>query len=286
MQDGELFITGRLKDLIIIRGLNHYPQDIELTVGKSHPRLRPGSGAAFAVEIGGTERLVIVHEIERRQQRDVADVFEAIRRDVATEHELPVEAIVLVKAGQHSQNIERQDPAARLPAGLSRRHAGNGRRMALVDAGRFAPRSAAAGPRRRRRGNEAPRRSAAAAGPDPSMSTAEIVLEHVRRVAKERAVGITLDSSIVELGLDSLERMEIIASLEETFGGRFPEDVLPQIETCREVAAAVETYLGSTPRLPGDQPVIHEVPPENYRFEYFPEYLKLRRPWTKRWPPA
>ena len=55
---------------------------------------------------------------------------------------------------------------------------------------------------------------------------------------------MTLDSSIVELGLDSLERMEIIASLEETFGGRFPEDVLPQIETCREVAAAVETYLG------------------------------------------
>ncbi len=99
MQDGELFITGRLKDLIIIRGLNHYPQDIELTVGKSHPRLRPDNGAAFAVEIGGTERLVIVQEIERRQQREVSDVFEAIRRDVATEHELPVEAIALVKAG-------------------------------------------------------------------------------------------------------------------------------------------------------------------------------------------
>ncbi len=63
-------------------------------------------------------------------------------------------------------------------------------------------------------------------------------------------MGITLDSSIVELGLDSLERMEIIASLEETYGGRFPEDVLPQIESCREVAAAVETYLGSTPRYP------------------------------------
>ena len=107
-------------------------------------------------------------------------------------------------------------------------------------------------------------------------STAEIVLEQVRRVAKERADGITLDSSIVELGLDSLERMEILASLEETFGGRFPEEVLPQIETCREVVAAVETYLGTAPRPRAISRSIHEIPPENYRFECFPEYLKLR----------
>ena len=67
LHDGELFITGRLKDLIIIRGLNHYPQDIELTVGKSHPRLRPGNGAAFTVEIGRTRAAGRRAEIERRQ---------------------------------------------------------------------------------------------------------------------------------------------------------------------------------------------------------------------------
>src|ERR1044072_7725154 len=49
LREGELFITGRLKDLIIIRGLNHYPQDIELTVQNSHPALRPDSGAAFSI---------------------------------------------------------------------------------------------------------------------------------------------------------------------------------------------------------------------------------------------
>ncbi|MBD0347198.1 MAG: fatty acyl-AMP ligase, partial [Coleofasciculus sp. Co-bin14] len=65
LQDGELFITGRLKDLMIIRGQNHYPQDIELTVEKSHPALRLGSGAAFTVEVRGEERLVIVQEVER-----------------------------------------------------------------------------------------------------------------------------------------------------------------------------------------------------------------------------
>jgi acyl-CoA synthetase (AMP-forming)/AMP-acid ligase II len=54
---GELFITGRLKDLIIIRGINHYPQDIELTVERSHPALRPNAAAAFSVDVADEERL-------------------------------------------------------------------------------------------------------------------------------------------------------------------------------------------------------------------------------------
>src|SRR6185369_13917361 len=56
--DGQLFVTGRLKDLIVIRGRNLYPQDIELTVEQSHADLRSGAGAAFSVEAGDEERLV------------------------------------------------------------------------------------------------------------------------------------------------------------------------------------------------------------------------------------
>ncbi len=291
MQDGELFITGRLKDLIIIRGLNHYPQDIELTVGKCHPRLRPGNGAALAIDIDGTERLVVVQEVERRQQRDLEGVLEAIRRDVAAEHELPVEAIALIKAGSipktSSGKIQRHacrqgfldgtlDAVAEWRAWAPQAPLTPRRRASDVGAGESESGIDLELPlRSRTAGQEAA--GSATGGPNPAMSTAEIVLEHVRRVGKERAVGITLDSSIVELGLDSLERMEIIASLEDTYGGRFPEDVLPQIESCREVAAAVEAYLGPAPRTRGDQPVIHEVPPENYRFEFFPEFLKLRQ---------
>jgi len=281
IQDGEVFITGRLKDLIIIRGLNHYPQDIELTVGKSHPRLRPDNGAAFAVEIDGMERLVVVQEVERRQQRELDGVFDAIRRDVAAEHELPVEAIVLVKAGS----------IPKTSSGKIQRHAckqgfleGTLDAVAEWRSWTASPTAAAAKPVAPVATPAAPVRPAvaaptaeAAASVNPSMTITEIVLEHVRRIAKERAVGITLDSSIVELGLDSLERMEIIASLEDTFGGRFPEAVLPQIETCREVAAAVESYLGTAPRVSGGQGVIHEVSPENYRFDCFPEYQRLRQ---------
>ncbi len=101
LQDGELFITGRIKDVMIIRGQNHYPQDIELTVEKSHPALRPACGAAFTVEVKREERLVVVQEVERSYLRklNVNEVVGNIRRAVAAEHALQVYAMVLIKTG-------------------------------------------------------------------------------------------------------------------------------------------------------------------------------------------
>ncbi|MDH6061785.1 AMP-binding protein [Chrysosporum bergii ANA360D] len=98
---GELFITGRLKDLIIIRGRNHYPQDIEITVEKSHPALRANSGAAFTVETEGEQKLVVVQEIERTHLRHLNkdEIVEAINQAVATEHELAIDSIVFLKPG-------------------------------------------------------------------------------------------------------------------------------------------------------------------------------------------
>ena len=99
IEDGELYVTGRLKDLIIVRGVNIYPQDIELTVQRSHARLRPDCGAAFTVEEDGREQLVVVFEIEHHKQGQLTGVFQAIRRAVAREHDLGVDAIVLIRAG-------------------------------------------------------------------------------------------------------------------------------------------------------------------------------------------
>lgn len=100
MWDGELFVTGRIKDLIIIRGRNHYPQDIELTVEQSHRGLRAGNGIAFAVDTGGEERLVIVQEVERRYWKvDHSEMIQRIRQSVAEHHELQVYAVALIKTG-------------------------------------------------------------------------------------------------------------------------------------------------------------------------------------------
>jgi acyl carrier protein len=97
----ELFVTGRLKDLIIIRGRNHYPQDIEWTVQGSHPSLRVGHSAAFSIAVDGFERLVIVAEVERQALRhlNVDDITNAVRQTVSENHQLQVYAIALLKPG-------------------------------------------------------------------------------------------------------------------------------------------------------------------------------------------
>ena len=99
VQAGELFVTGRRKDLIIIRGRNYFPQDIELTAESSHASVRPGGGAAFSVDAAGEERLVVVHEVERQREIDFTEVIGAIRQAVSAEYELQVYAVVLLKPG-------------------------------------------------------------------------------------------------------------------------------------------------------------------------------------------
>ena len=123
-------MTGRIKDLIIIGGANHYPQDIELTVERSHPALRPGNCAAFSIEAEGAERLVVAVEVERHYRPERTDahglgggrtrpplpdrdeIVRAIQRAVAEDHELEVYRVVLLKAGTipktSSGKIQRQ----------------------------------------------------------------------------------------------------------------------------------------------------------------------------------
>ena len=99
--DGELFVTGRLKDVIIIRGRNHYPQDIELTAENSHPAIRSYCSAAFSVEMAAEERLVIACEVERTylNKLNTEEVVREIQMTVSTEHELEVYGVVLLKTG-------------------------------------------------------------------------------------------------------------------------------------------------------------------------------------------
>ena len=101
VKNGELFVTGRIKDTIVIRGQNYYPDDIELTVENSHLALRPNCGAAFAIDLNGSERLVIVHEVKRSYLRklDVKEVIGNIRQSVTAEYNLQIYATVLVKTG-------------------------------------------------------------------------------------------------------------------------------------------------------------------------------------------
>ncbi len=96
--DGQLYVTGRLKDMIIIRGSNHYPQDVEQTVEKSHPACQIGGGAVFSINVDGNEELVVVQEVTRQARNsDLGEVFRAIRSAISEYHDLQVYAIVLIR---------------------------------------------------------------------------------------------------------------------------------------------------------------------------------------------
>ncbi|HEX8503067.1 MAG TPA: aminotransferase class III-fold pyridoxal phosphate-dependent enzyme [Pyrinomonadaceae bacterium] len=95
----ELFVTGRLKDLIIIRGRNIIPQDVEQTVERCDPAVRPAFVAAVSVDAEGAERLVVAAEVRRevRNSTDNEALMERIRASVAREYTVDVSAVVLLK---------------------------------------------------------------------------------------------------------------------------------------------------------------------------------------------
>ncbi len=210
--EGELFVTGRLKDLIIIRGRNHYPQDLELTAVGAHPLMRPGGGAAFSVDAEGEERLVVVHELRRGAEADVdaGALCDALRRAVAEEHEVHVHEVVLIPAGTlpktSSGKVRRRACRAAWLAGT----------LPAIGGGRVAPAPA-----------PTPAPAAPLLGRDqllalPVAERPGAVLEFLRgRLAA--VVGsdpgrIDPEQPLTALGLDSLRAVELASEVEERLG--------------------------------------------------------------------
>jgi amino acid adenylation domain-containing protein len=230
--DGELFLTGRAKDLIIVRGRNLYPQDVELTAERSHDGLRPGCGAAFSVDAGGEERLVVVQEVERdaekrwaREPGALAAVADVVRRSVAAEHEVAVHAVVLVRAGSvpktSSGKIRRRSCREDFLAGH------------LTPVGEW------------REGEGSATELAA-----PRTPTEERVERIWAEVLGRERVGV--DEDLFALGGDSLRAAQLCARVNESFGVEMPLDALFAAPTVAGVAAlldAGEAPAAEAPRL-------------------------------------
>ncbi|QQW34505.1 AMP-binding protein [Mycobacterium marinum] len=114
VQDGDLYVTGRLKDLVIVRGVNHYPQDIEFSVEQSHPAIRPGYCAAFTLEVDGEERLGVAAEIaaDDPAQDTLESAMDSILQAITSHHEVVPYRLVLLARGAipktSSGKIQRQ----------------------------------------------------------------------------------------------------------------------------------------------------------------------------------
>lgn len=122
LHQGELFLVGRLKDLIIIHGRNLYPQDLEMTAQRSHPACLLHSGAAFSIEVESEERVALVQEIERGFKGDPREIIANIRQRILAEYELSIHSVVLIKQGRlpktSSGKIQRRECKRRYLANL------------------------------------------------------------------------------------------------------------------------------------------------------------------------
>ena len=100
-REGDLFITGRLKDMFIIHGQNYYPSDLEWLLEDCHPALAGCRGAAFAIEVDGQEKPVVVHEVKPSadQPQDFEQIVTAMRNTLAERFEMALQAVVLIKRG-------------------------------------------------------------------------------------------------------------------------------------------------------------------------------------------
>ncbi|WP_433931236.1 amino acid adenylation domain-containing protein [Sorangium cellulosum] len=223
---GELYVTGRLKDLIIVRGRNIYPQDIELTAEESHPGLRAGGGAAFSVDVDGEERVVIVQELGRRASAsmDPAELGAAIERAVADRHEVAVHAVVLIKPGS----------LPRTTSGKVQRRACRGR---FLDGSLGAVWQSTSV-------DDAARAGAGAGSEEPPRTALEATLAGIWAEVLGRA-RVGRSEEFLSLGGDSLRAMQVSGRASEALGVDVGPAQLFESTTVAALAAWIEARQGS-----------------------------------------
>ncbi len=231
IHEGELFITGRSKDLIIIRGRNHYPQDIELTAEQCHPALRRGCGAAFSIDVGREERLVIVQEINSSQSFVADEVIQAIRQTVAHVHEIQAYAVILIQP--------RTIP--KTSSGKIQRHACReqylSKTLSVIEAnvlenvvgeradGRFAPVPILV------------KAFQAMAPEDRQNLLASHLLEQAAQILQLSPAQLDPHLTLPGLGLDSVMAVELVYEIESTLGIPLRMEILLQDITISQLAA-------------------------------------------------
>ena len=246
LSEGQLYVAGRVKDLIIVRGVNRYPQDIEQTVEECHESIQSSAAAAFADDSGPRERLIITVEVQRSLEDDWNPVVQSIRRSVTAVHEIPPDAVLLVRHGSlpktSSGKIQRHACLKGFREGTLRVvHQWLSWEEGLFDG----PPMIAAATVNDLKDGFGNSTSHLKKTRDPDPNVVDLVKRAVKSVAQERAKLLDLDTNvIVDLGLDSLERLQIAHFLENSVGGRFPEETLQEIETIREIAEAIESLFG------------------------------------------
>ncbi|WP_338868528.1 condensation domain-containing protein [Myxococcus stipitatus] len=246
---GELFVTGRIKDLIILRGRNLYPQDLERSIEGLHPALRPGCCAAFSVDTGGEERLVLVHEVDPGKLSEPAALVDALRQVLALKHEVHLHGVVLIAPGSipktSSGKIQRRACRAMYLAG----------ELEVVTQSDATEHVASSEPTA-----DQPLLSREALLAAPREERPRLLSEHLRQLVS-RALNVSptaldADRPLAAFGLDSMHSIELKSALEDGLGVSLPVAVLLDGAGLRQLTLKVLEELDApTTTLPPLEPV-------------------------------
>ena len=240
LRDGNLFITGRIKDLIIIRGQNYIPSDVEYSVENSHANLRKGCSAAFSLESDGEERLAVVCEIRKKADKaEYKNIVTDIRRDISEGHGINAFRIVLIKPRTIPKTT-----SGKIRRKLCKLSLLNNKLEIVYqweEERSEAPvaRSLSSGGRG---GVEAQRN-----GPWIREEVYGWLLERINQTSSN---AITLenltDKSLADTGLDSIDQVELVTDFEQKFECRVDLDEIIQITSLSEFSQFLY-HAASTP---------------------------------------
>ena len=244
VERGNLFITGRLKDLIIIRGRNYYPQDFERVLDEEVSELRPGFNAALSITIDEEDVLVVIAEPQRSQLRTLREsgagaLFRKIGEALANECDMAPAEIVLVQPG----SIPRTSSGKVRRAECKRRHL-DGEFQVLAQTGRDAgPHAAAANPAliASSEGSDALLRDALSllSGQQRTALVTRFMTSTAAKLLRIPEGDLSADSHILGSGLDSLRAVELKHALDALLGTETPLSLLLSNMTFGEAAAAL-----------------------------------------------
>ncbi|MBB1151749.1 MULTISPECIES: non-ribosomal peptide synthetase [Amycolatopsis] len=247
LADGELYVTGRSKDLIVIRGRNVYPHDIEQAAVEAQPAVRPGRVVAFGIDDEESEQVVVVAELSRAAEPGT--VAADLRRALGGSLDLPIREVVLTPPG----SIPKTSSGKVRRSACRQDYLDN--RLPRLDSS--APSPAPIGPQRL-----ADRQHAA-------------ILDYLRESVEHAVGSSSIDTTrpLALLGLDSVGSVELLHRIEADLGIELP--VASALATSlTDLATAVADRLAETPAAPVAAASAADLPTEPQQAIWFLQQLE------------
>ncbi len=243
LHSGELFVTGRRKDLIIIRGTNHYPNDIELTVQNTNPALLRGRGAVFSIapEPGAAEQLVVVQEVDpsRLSGEQADEAMQIIRTAVTENHSVRTHAVVLVQPLQLPTTS-----SGKIQRSACKQQYLDGELPVVAQWPAKTPESPAA---------PQPQAPAEAPAESGAHGAAEISAWLIERLAQDLELPIAeIDPAkpFAFYGLDSIHAVRLSSALEQWLGCELAPTIAYEYPSIDILSAHLARVAGKTPAVP------------------------------------